>query len=86
MIMPLVNTRRMLSKAQSGGYAVGHFNSSNIEFSQAIIGAAQELGAPVILGTSVSALEFAGVRRYTLSSRALLRRPGACGAASRPWA
>ncbi|MEK6959880.1 MAG: class II fructose-bisphosphate aldolase [Nanoarchaeota archaeon] len=72
--MPLVNTRRMLSKAQSGGYAVGHFNSSNIEFSQAIIGAAQELGAPVILGTSVSALEFAGVREIYLVVKSLAEK------------
>lgn len=51
----------MLAKAQDGGYAVGHFNISNLEFAQAVIDAAGELNAPVILGTSVSALEHAGV-------------------------
>lgn len=51
----------MLARAQDGGYAVGHFNISNLEFAQAAIDAAKELSAPVILATSVSALEHAGI-------------------------
>lgn len=57
--MPLVNTKKMLKDARDGRYAVGHFNASNLEFAQAIIETADALNSPVIIGTSVSALEFA---------------------------
>lgn len=57
----LVTTTEMLRKAQEGKYAIGHFNASNIEMSQAIIEAATELSSPVILGTSTKAIEFAGI-------------------------
>ena len=35
--MPYVNTRKMLLKAQSEGYAIGAFNIENMEFVQAAI-------------------------------------------------
>lgn len=57
----LVDTREMLRKAQEGRYAVGHFNTSDLEMTQAIIEAATELRAPVIIATSVKAMEFARV-------------------------
>lgn len=53
---------------------MGHFNTSNIEFSQAIISAADEMRSPVILGTSVSALEFAGVKQLFLVVKSLADR------------
>jgi fructose-bisphosphate aldolase class II len=57
----LVSTEEMLAKAQASGYAVGHFNTSDLEMTQAIIEAATELKAPVIIATSVKAMEFAHV-------------------------
>jgi fructose-bisphosphate aldolase, class II len=54
----LVTTAEMLRDAQKGGYAVGHFNTSNMELTQAIIEAASELRSPVIVATSVKALEY----------------------------
>jgi fructose-bisphosphate aldolase, class II len=57
----LTSTTEMLRKAQAGGYAVGHFNTSNLEFTQAIIEAATELSSPVIVATSVKALEYAQI-------------------------
>lgn len=58
--MTLVNTSRMLFKAQEGKYAVGAFNVNNLEILQAIIKAAEKQKAPVILQTSEGAIKYAG--------------------------
>lgn len=58
--MSLVSSKKMLKEAQKGGYAVGHFNTSNLEFTQAIIDAAENLCAPVIVATSKSSISYAG--------------------------
>ena len=48
----LVNMREMLEKARKGHYAVGFFNAVNVEMARAVIETAQELQAPVIIGTA----------------------------------
>ena len=48
----LVNTKEMLEKARKEGYAVGHFNINNLEWTKAILESAQENNSPVILGVS----------------------------------
>jgi fructose-bisphosphate aldolase, class II len=50
--MPLVSMTGMLRKALEGKYAIGHFNINNLEFAQAILSAAEEEKAPVILAVS----------------------------------
>lgn len=57
--MPLVTTTEMLLSAQKCGYAVGAFNIENMEMAQAVIAAAEELDAPVILQTTPSTLRYA---------------------------
>ena len=52
--MPLV-TKNLLLDAQKGGYAVGAFNVENLEMVQAVVSAAEELNAPVILQATPSA-------------------------------
>ena len=47
--MPLVTSKEMLLKAQQGGYAVGAFNAENMEMVKAIIQAAEEFKAPVMI-------------------------------------
>ena len=47
--MPLVSMTEMLKKAKAEGYAVGQFNINNLEFTQAILQAAEEEKSPVIL-------------------------------------
>jgi fructose-bisphosphate aldolase class II len=59
--MPLVTTKEMLNKAQTGGYAVGAFNTNNLEIIQAIVETAQEEQAPVILQASQGAIKYAGL-------------------------
>ncbi len=56
--MPYTDTKQMLLDAQKGGYAVGAFNTENMEMTQAIIAAAEELRAPVILQTTPSTLRY----------------------------
>lgn len=48
----LVNMKQMLENARAGGYAVGFFNAVNVEMARAIIETAEELRAPVIVGTA----------------------------------
>ncbi|MFT8322293.1 MAG: class II fructose-bisphosphate aldolase [Bacillus sp. (in: firmicutes)] len=58
--MALVSMTEMLKKAKAEGYAVGQFNLNNLEFTQAILQAAQEEKSPVILGVSEGAARYMG--------------------------
>jgi fructose-bisphosphate aldolase class II len=58
--MPLVSMTEMLQKAKAEGYAVGQFNLNNLEFTQAILQAAQTENSPVILGVSEGAGRYMG--------------------------
>lgn len=64
--MSLVSMKEMLKKAQEGKYAVGQFNINNLEWTQAILEAAQAENAPVILGVSEGAAKYMG--GYTVVS------------------
>lgn len=48
----LVNMNDILKKAQKEGYGVGFFNAVNVEMARAVIETAEELNAPVIVGTA----------------------------------
>ncbi len=54
----LVSSRELYRKAKAGKYAIGAFNTSMLEVSWAIIMAAQELKAPVIIETSEGEIDF----------------------------
>ncbi|MDQ1143535.1 fructose-bisphosphate aldolase class II [Bacillus sp. SORGH_AS 510] len=56
--MPLVSMTEMLNKAKAEGYAVGQFNLNNLEFTQAILQAAEAEKSPVILGVSEGAARY----------------------------
>jgi len=56
----LVSSQKLLKNARRGGYALGAFNTNDLEFTQAIIAAAEKLSSPVIVQTSPKALEYAG--------------------------
>lgn len=58
--MPLVSMTEMLKKAKAEGYAVGQFNLNNLEFTQAILQAAEAEKSPVILGVSEGAGRYIG--------------------------
>ena len=62
--MPLVTSKEMLLKAQKEGYAVGAFNAENMEMVKAIIEAAEELKAPVMIQTTPSTVKYGTVETY----------------------
>jgi fructose-bisphosphate aldolase, class II len=58
--MPLVSMRQLLDHAAENGYGIPAFNVNNLEQVQAVMSAAQEAGAPVILQASAGARKYAG--------------------------
>ncbi len=58
--MPLVKSKKILNLAMKKRYAVGHFNVDNLETVQAVVLAAEEKRAPVMLAVSESELKYAG--------------------------
>jgi fructose-bisphosphate aldolase class II len=58
----LTNIRTILNRALESGYAVGAFNTVNLETSRAIIEAAQERRSPVIIQMTEKTLDYAGGR------------------------
>jgi fructose-bisphosphate aldolase, class II len=65
--MPLVSMKDMLDRALQERYAVGQFNVNNLEFTQAILQAAQEERAPVILGVSEAYVPYLGGFPYVVA-------------------
>jgi fructose-bisphosphate aldolase class II len=68
--MPLVTSKELLREAQAGGYAIGAFNANNMECVKAVIEAAEEERAPVILQVSQGAIRYAGLRLATAMVKA----------------
>ena len=58
--MPLVSMRQLLDHAAENGYGLPAFNVNNLEQVQAVMEAAKEAGAPVILQASAGARKYAG--------------------------
>ena len=56
--MALVSATEMLNKAHEGHYAVGAFNINNMEWTKAILLAAEEAKSPVMLGVSEGAAKY----------------------------
>lgn len=58
MIVPI---KQIVTKAHKGGYAIGAFNTSNLEITLAIVRAAVKMKAPVIIQTSESAIKYSNL-------------------------
>lgn len=58
--MALVSMRQLLDHAAENGYGIPAFNVNNLEQVQAIMAAASEVGAPVIMQASAGARKYAG--------------------------
>ncbi|MBC3810651.1 class II fructose-bisphosphate aldolase [Undibacterium aquatile] len=58
--MPLVSMRQLLDHAAENGYGLPAFNVNNLEQVTAIMDAANEVGAPVIMQASAGARKYAG--------------------------
>ena len=57
----LVTTKEMFEKSMREGFAIGAFNINNMEIIQAIMDAASEEHAPVIMQASSSAIKYARI-------------------------
>ncbi len=58
----IVTTKAILDKAKAGKYAVGAFNTVNLETTMAILDAAAELSSPVIIQVTEKTMDYAGGR------------------------
>jgi fructose-bisphosphate aldolase class II len=58
-----------MMKAREGGYAVGAFNTNNLEITKAIFKAAKEEQSPIILAISPSAAKYAGMENLLALAR-----------------
>jgi tagatose 1,6-diphosphate aldolase GatY/KbaY len=58
--MPLENMKAMLAAASDGGYAVGAFNILDYNSTKAVVRAAEDVKAPVIIQTSAKTVIFWG--------------------------
>ncbi|WP_027122228.1 class II fructose-1,6-bisphosphate aldolase [[Mycoplasma] imitans] len=56
----LVNAKAMIQKATKEGYAIAHINTNNLEWTRAILSAAQEANAPLIIAASEGAIKYMG--------------------------
>lgn len=72
--MSLATTKEMLKKAQAEGYAVGAFNAENMEMMQAIIEAAEEAKAPVIIQTTPSTVKYASPSIFAANACAMAEK------------
>jgi len=57
----LVTSKELLLDAQKNGYAVGAFNTNNLEITHAIVRAAEAKRAPILIQISAGALRYAGL-------------------------
>ncbi|MEK0152699.1 class II fructose-bisphosphate aldolase [Tetragenococcus halophilus] len=58
--MPLVSGSEIFKEARKNGYAIGAYNTNNLEWTQAILQSAQEKNAPVLIQTSMGAAKYMG--------------------------
>ena len=56
----LVNAKEMLDKAYANGYAIGHFNTNNLEWTKAILKASEEKQTAIIVAASEGAIKYMG--------------------------
>ncbi len=68
--MAFVTSEQMMALADQNGYAIGAFNVENMEMVMAVIRAAEELRAPVILQTTPSTVKYAGLPLYYANVKA----------------
>lgn len=61
----LVHTKELVPKAKKNKYAIGSFNTCNLEITLGIIHAAQEEHSPVIVQVSENEIKYAGLKPIT---------------------
>lgn len=80
----LVTLNEILPDAKKNHYAVGLFNTVDLEMAKGVIAAAEEADSPVIIGTAEVLLPFSSLEELAPMLVPLAKRRGAGGAAFRP--
>jgi len=70
----LVNPKEYLVRARHDGWALGGFNVFDLESARAVIGAGEELAAPLLVQTSEGAVKHAGLENMVAIVRHLAGR------------
>lgn len=71
----ITNLTSILSKAATGGFAIGSFNTINLEFTDAIIRASRVCGAPVIISLAESHFNYV-TPEVMIPAILAMRQPG----------
>ncbi|MDR1567970.1 MAG: fructose-bisphosphate aldolase [Streptococcaceae bacterium] len=58
--MAVVSAEKFVKAASENGYAIGGFNTNNLEWTQAILRAAEAKKAPILIQTSMGAAKYMG--------------------------
>ena len=72
--MSIVTNKDLLDRARAGHYAVAAFNTNNLEYTQAILRAAAELRAPVIVGAAKSEIDYMGGHVFVAMVKAMAEK------------
>lgn len=80
----LVNAAEMLKKAEAGHYALGAFNTNNLEWTLAILQAAEEAKSPLILQCTAGAAKWMGGFKVCSRHGEGRRRGNRCDRSRRP--
>ncbi len=72
--MSIVTNKQLMDRAREGRYAVGAFNTNNLEYMQAILGAASELRSPVIIGAAKSEIDYMDGHVFVAMVRAMAEK------------
>jgi fructose-bisphosphate aldolase, class II len=73
----LASVKNILEEAKNNGYAVGAFNTSNMEITQAIIRAAIKKNTPIIIQATAKTLDYAGDKVIIEMIRAIIEQESA---------
>ena len=74
--MPMVSHRQLMSDAQAGGYAIGAFNMHNEETTEALVLAAEQAKAPVVLQVGRALVPHVGVKRGFEMTKRIAEKTG----------
>jgi len=66
----------LMEKGRDGGYAIGAFNTNNLEITKSIFKAAKDEQAPIILAVSPSAAKYAGFENLVALARIATQETG----------
>lgn len=69
----LTDTKKILTDARTGKYAVGAFNVSNMETVQGIVMAAVERRSPIVVQITESAMKYAGAKELTELTKVVIQ-------------